>query len=155
MDNQNSVFNIIEEISVITKLLDNQFFVVGSLVDIIYLDIDRKLKDVDIIYFGQKNLDDILPHSYKSSGLYLSEKRRLKAGSIYLEIFENDLSCKYTYFEKYQTNIQTALSRYNFINNFLKIKEKRSWSNIYRFWFREKKKYFNLIKSKYEYNIID
>lgn len=155
MNQYNYVNSLIKEIGSVIKDLGQDFYFVGSLVDIIYLDIEKKLKDVDIVYFGPKDIKTILPNSTNTSGLILGEKSRAKIGSVWVEIFTEHIKNPYNHISLYDINIQTAKSRYDFITKFLEIEEKSNWTSRYRSWFRNKKYYFNLVKSKYEYNIID
>lgn len=149
------VDNLIKELGPIKNILDPDFIVVGSLVDVIYLNIDRKIKDIDLVYFGHKDINKEISGLKESVGNTLGKKFRKKLETVYLEIFVNCSPPEYTYFSLYDIKVQTRQCRYNFITNFLKIEEKRGWTKIYRSWFRTKKQYFNLLKTKYEYNILD
>jgi hypothetical protein len=149
------VFDLIEKLGQTKQILNSEFYVVGSLVDIIYLDIDKKIKDIDLVYFGKQDLVKSITGSVESNGTTLGRKIRFKAQDTWIEIFTDNIDNPYTYISLYDINVQTPESRYSFITNFLLIEERAGWSNRYRTWFRSKKQYFTLIKSKYEYNNID
>lgn len=140
-----TVNNLIKKLGPLINLMGQDFCIVGSSVDRLYLEVERKSKDIDLVYFGEKDLVPLIPSFRLSPGRILGDKLRGKTGDSWVEIF---LNIKYPYFLIYGLNFQTPQSRYNFITTFLNIPDKPD--KRYKQWFNEKKRYFLELKLQYE-----